>query len=76
MNVSFDLNKILRPHILNLAPYSSARDEYTGHVGIFLDANENPYGSATDEKYNRYPDPHQIEIKRKISPIKNILRVF
>lgn len=72
MNQSFDLNKVLRPHILNLSPYSSARDEYTGHVGIFLDANENPYGSVTEENYNRYPDPHQNDIKRKLAPIKNI----
>ena len=72
MNNSFDLKKILRPHILNLAPYSSARDEYTGHVGVFLDANENPYGSVTEENFNRYPDPHQFEIKRKLAPLKNI----
>ena len=78
MNNSFDLNKILRPHILNLAPYSSARDEYTGHVGIFLDANENPYGSVTAENYNRYPDPHQMDIKRKLAPLKqiNVERIF
>jgi histidinol-phosphate aminotransferase len=69
---TFDLNTILRPHIISLAPYSSARDEYTGHVGVFLDANENPYGSVTQENYNRYPDPYQAEIKQKIAPIKNI----
>ncbi|NIJ54045.1 histidinol-phosphate transaminase [Dyadobacter arcticus] len=72
MTSNFDLNKILRPHIISLAPYSSARDEYTGHVGIFLDANENPYGSVTAENYNRYPDPYQAEIKQKISPLKHI----
>jgi histidinol-phosphate aminotransferase len=72
MNTSFDLTKILRPHILNLAAYSSARDEYTGHVGIFLDANENPYGSVTDQDFNRYPDPYQSEIKEKLAPIKSI----
>lgn len=72
MNNSFDLKSVIRPHILTLAPYSSARDEYTGHSGIFLDANENPYGSVTAENYNRYPDPYQAEIKAKLSPIKNI----
>jgi histidinol-phosphate aminotransferase len=72
MSNSFDLNKVLRPHILTLAPYSSARDEYTGHVGIFLDANENPYGSVTAENYNRYPDPHQAEIKKKLALLKDI----
>ncbi|WP_439583295.1 histidinol-phosphate transaminase [Dyadobacter bucti] len=72
MSNTFDLNKILRPHIISLAPYSSARDEYTGHTGIFLDANENPYGSATTENYNRYPDPYQAEIKQKLIALKNI----
>ncbi|MCE7064673.1 histidinol-phosphate transaminase [Dyadobacter sp. CY326] len=72
MSKTFDLNKILRPHIISLAPYSSARDEYTGHVGIFLDANENPYGSVTEEHYNRYPDPYQAEIKQKLAPLKNV----
>jgi histidinol-phosphate aminotransferase len=78
MSNSFDLNKVIRPHILTLAPYSSARDEYTGHTGIFLDANENPYGSVTDEKYNRYPDPYQMEIKEKIAVLKEVAadRIF
>jgi histidinol-phosphate aminotransferase len=68
----FDLKKIIRPHILNLTPYSSARDEYTGEVGVFLDANENPLGSVLPENYNRYPDPHQRAIKEKLAPIKGV----
>jgi len=78
MSNTFDLHKILRPHILTLAPYSSARDEYTGHTGIFLDANENPYGSVTYADYNRYPDPHQAAIKDKLAPIKDVTvdRIF
>ena len=68
----FDLKKIIRPHILNLTPYSSARDEYTGQVGVFLDANENPLGSVLPENYNRYPDPHQRAIKEKLAPIKSV----
>lgn len=60
----------MRQHILGLAPYSSARDEYTGKEGIFLDANENPLGSVTPENWNRYPDPYQWEIKEKIAPLK------
>ncbi len=67
---SFNLQNIVRQHILSLAPYSSARDEYTGKEGIFLDANENPLGSATPENWNRYPDPYQAEIKTKLAPIK------
>jgi len=62
-----DINKLVRPNILNLKPYSSARDEYSGNYGIFLDANENPFGQL-----NRYPDPHQKALKQKLSEFKNI----
>lgn len=58
------------PHIWNLKPYSSARDEFKGNEGIFLDANENPIGSATSEAWNRYPDPLQHEIKSVLADIK------
>jgi histidinol-phosphate aminotransferase len=68
----FNLDELLRPHIKALKPYASARDEYEGTEGIFLDANENPFGSVTSEKYNRYPDPHQRELKKKISEIKSV----
>jgi histidinol-phosphate aminotransferase len=61
-----------RPHIINLIPYSSARDEYTGKEGVFLDANENPYSSADGQAWNRYPDPHQTAIKYKLAPIKGV----
>jgi histidinol-phosphate aminotransferase len=67
----FNLQNIVRQHILSLAPYSSARDEYTGKKGIFLDANENPLGSVTPEDWNRYPDPYQLEIKEKIASLKD-----
>ncbi|WPR76827.1 histidinol-phosphate transaminase [Algoriphagus sp. NG3] len=70
--MKFDLTPLLRPHIANLQPYTSARDEYTGKEGIFLDANENPYGSITDEDHNRYPDPYQLELKAEIAKIKNV----
>lgn len=62
-----DLNKLVRDNILRLKPYSCARDEFQGSEGIFLDANENPYGNL-----NRYPDPYQRELKRKISKLKGI----
>lgn len=68
--MTFNLKNIVRKHILSLAPYSSARDEYTGKEGIFLDANENPLGSATPENWNRYPDPYQWAIKEKLAPLK------
>src|SRR5690554_2528684 len=68
----FDLKSMVRPNIWELKPYSSARDEFTGNEGIFLDANENPFGER-----NRYPDPHQRELKKLLSvrnsiPVENI----
>lgn len=68
----FDLKDIIRPHLLDLKPYSSARDEYSGAEGIFLDANENPFGSVVSNSYNRYPDPYQGEVKKYLSEVKNV----
>jgi histidinol-phosphate aminotransferase len=68
----FKLEEILRPNIRNAKPYSSARDEYKGKEGIFLDANENPFGSVGGHKYNRYPDPLQWKLKDKIAPLKKV----
>ncbi|MFN3759848.1 MAG: histidinol-phosphate transaminase [Algoriphagus aquaeductus] len=70
--MSFDLNSILRPHIAKLQPYTSARDEYTGKEGVFLDANENPFGSITEQDFNRYPDPYQSALKEEIAKIKGV----
>lgn len=65
----FDLKSIVRPNILALKPYSSARNEYSGkEAHTFLDANESPYNNP----YNRYPDPLQRDLKQKISLIKKI----
>lgn len=68
----FSLNNVIRPHILSLTPYSSARDEYSGSEGTFLDANENPFGSVISGKYNRYPDPYQSVVKEKLAKIKKV----
>lgn len=68
----FDINNILRENIKNLTPYSSARDEYTGEASVFLDANENAYGSPLEIAYNRYPDPLQYKVKLKLSQIKGV----
>ncbi|PQA59508.1 histidinol-phosphate transaminase [Siphonobacter curvatus] len=68
----FQLEKLVRPHLLSLTPYSSARDEYSGKEGVFLDANENPLGSATANAYNRYPDPYQWVVKEKLAPLKGV----
>ncbi len=63
-----NFKKLLRKNILELKPYSSARDEYQGGEAVFLDANENPYR----EKYNRYPDPLQRKLKGRISELKGV----
>ncbi len=68
----FSLSKVIRPHILSLTPYSSARDEYSGSEGTFLDANENPFGSVISGNYNRYPDPYQSVVKEKLAIIKKV----
>ena len=68
----FNLQALLRPHIATLKPYSSARDEYSGEAGVFLDANENPSGSVAGGDYNRYPDPLQKELKKQLSEIKGL----
>lgn len=72
MNTSFDLNSLLRANIRSLVPYSSARDEFKGEGSVFLDANENAFGSPLDHAYNRYPDPLQKEVKGKLSKIKGV----
>lgn len=61
---------LVRSNIAELCPYSTARDDYKGALGIFLDANESPYNSG----YNRYPDPHQNRLKEKIGAIKGMDR--
>ena len=64
-----DLRLLVRPNIWRLEPYSSARDEYSGHEAhVFLDANECPYNAP----YNRYPDPLQREVKQLVSDVKGI----
>ncbi len=68
MKKTLNISSLVRKNILNLKPYSSARDEFKGEAEVFLDANENPYPSP----YNRYPDPLQWEVKKKLSAIKNI----
>ncbi len=66
-----DIEKLVRENIRKLTPYSSARDEYKGKTGIFLDANENPWGTL-----NRYPDPYQQKLKELISKQKGIEREY
>ena len=70
--MKFNLQKSVRENIRNLKPYSSARHEFTGKASVFLDANENAYGSPGNEKYNRYPDPLQWQLKNLLAKIKGV----
>lgn len=63
-----DINRLVRACIARLTPYSTARDEYQGELGTFLDANESPYENG----YNRYPDPHQKALKAQIAAVKGV----
>ena len=63
-----DINSLVRSCIAALTPYSTARDEYKGELGVFLDANESPYENG----YNRYPDPHQKTLKAQVAAIKGV----
>lgn len=65
----FDLDALVRPNILQLQPYSSARDEFKAgsKAEVFLDANENPFGAL-----NRYPDPYQRALKARLSELKGL----
>lgn len=69
----FDINKLVRQNIKDLKPYASARSEFKGQASVFLDANENSFGSAGPDTYNRYPDPLQLKLKSGISKIKGLL---
>ena len=62
------IESLVRPNIRVLCPYSTARDEYSGPLGIFLDANESPYPTG----WNRYPDPRQKALKEQLSRIKGV----
>jgi histidinol-phosphate aminotransferase len=70
--MNFDLNTLVRENVKKVAPYSSARDEFSGEAKIFLDANENSLGSPLTKWYNRYPDPYQKELKEALGSIKAV----
>ncbi|MGF7077955.1 histidinol-phosphate aminotransferase [Mucilaginibacter sp. UYCu711] len=72
LKTMFNLNNILRENIKNLTPYSSARDEFQGEASVYLDANENAFGSPLEDQYNRYPDPLQYNVKKRLSEIKGL----
>jgi histidinol-phosphate aminotransferase len=70
--IEFNIEKLVRENIKNMTPYSSARHEFSGAATVFLDANENAFGSPLPVNYNRYPDPLQLPLKEKLSQIKGV----
>ena len=70
--MEFNIDTLVRDNIKKLTPYSSARHEFSGAASVFLDANENAFGSPLPVNYNRYPDPMQLPLKEKISQIKGV----
>jgi histidinol-phosphate aminotransferase len=78
--MDFDLQSLVRENIKSLKPYSSARHEFKGEASVFLDANENSYGSPVQlplhdgqaANFNRYPDPLQWQLKFAIAQIKGV----
>ena len=70
--MNFNLNSLVRENIKKMTPYSSARHEFSGSASIFLDANENSFGSPLPDSFNRYPDPLQLSVKEKLSKIKGV----
>ena len=80
--MKFELEKLVRENIKKLTPYSSARHEFTGQASVFLDANENSFGSpvllpsplgeGAGVRFNRYPDPLQWQLKFEIAKIKGV----
>lgn len=71
MKTKFEIESLVRKNILELKPYSSARDEFKGEASIFLDANENAHGSPIENNFNRYPDPLQLRLKTELAQLKN-----
>ncbi len=75
----FDLTGLVRENIRQLTPYSSARHEFSGKASVFLDANENAFGSpgalnmsGHPVTFNRYPDPLQWQLKFQLARIKGV----
>ncbi|CAO3564551.1 unnamed protein product [Mortierella alpina] len=78
---AYSVKDIVRPNILALKPYRCARDDYS--TGVLLDANENAYGPALNPSseaavasagldINRYPDPHQADLKNLLAKFRNV----
>jgi len=68
-----NVEKLIRQNILNLKPYTSARESHLD--GILLDANENSMGSVVEFdslELNRYPDPNQRALRKAVSELIDV----
>ena len=63
--MEFNADNLVRENIRIMTAYSSARHEFTGTATIFLDANENAFGSPLATNYNKYPDPLQVRLNQR-----------
>jgi histidinol-phosphate aminotransferase len=70
--MEFDIMNLVRDNIKQMTPYASARHEFSGPATVYLDANENAFGSPLPESFHRYPDPLQLNLKEKLSTIKGV----
>ena len=70
--MEFNLDSLVRDNIKKMTAYSSARHEFSGNASVYLDANENSFGSPLPDNFNRYPDPLQMQVKEKLGKIKGV----
>ncbi len=63
------LISLARKEVLDLVPYSSARNE-SDRFGINLDANENPF--AMQQGFNRYPEPQPDSLRQKLCALYDV----
>ena len=68
-----NISNLIRKNIAQLSPYSSARSEFKGEANVLLDANENSFGGVLGKDFNRYPDPLQTQLKKKIADINKVV---
>jgi histidinol-phosphate aminotransferase len=70
--MDINISTLIRENVRKMKKYASARDEFSGKAKVFLDANENAFGSPADQELNRYPDPLQKQLRDKIASYKGI----
>ncbi|MFA6617847.1 MAG: histidinol-phosphate transaminase [Candidatus Neomarinimicrobiota bacterium] len=66
------ISDLVRDNVKKMKKYASAREEFKGEAKIFLDANENSFGSSSNEELNRYPEPIPIQLRKKLADYKKI----